>query len=151
MGFLGSAEGIEVGIGTDGAPCNNDMDILEEIRLAALLQGVRQKPGAFSAEDALALATSAGAAAIGKADTLGSLEVGKLGDVVVLDLERPASFGPCSSVYDRIVYGAGRDAVRHVAVGGTPLLQDGDLVSLDERRTLARAGEEVHALVDRVL
>jgi len=151
LGFLGSAEGIEVGIGTDGAPCNNDMDILEEIRLAALLQGVRQKPGAFSAEDALALATSAGAAAIGKGDTLGSLEVGKMGDVVVLDLERPASFGPCSSVYDRIVYGAGRDAVRHVAVGGTPLLRDGDLVSLDEHRTLARAGEEVQALVDRVL
>lgn len=151
LGFLGAAPGIEVGIGTDGAPCNNDMDILEEIRLAALLQGVRQKPGAFSAEDALALATSDGARAIGKADTLGSLEVGKQGDVVVLDLERPASFGPCSSVYDRIVYGAGRDAVRHVAVAGTPLLTDGVLVTLDETRTLARAGEEVRALVERVL
>lgn len=151
LGFLGQAEGIEVGLGTDGAPCNNDMDMLEEIRLAALLQGVRQKPGAFSAEAALALATCDGAAAIDKADTLGSLEVGKQGDVVVLDLERPASFGPCSSVYDRIVYGAGRDAVQHVAVAGTPLLTDGALVTMDEAQTMARAGEEVRALVDRAL
>ncbi len=88
---------------------------------------------------------------LGKAEMLGSLEIGKQGDVVVLDLERPASFGPCSSVYDRIVYGAGRDAVRHVAVAGTPLLRDGALVSIDEARTLARAGEEVRALVDRAL
>ncbi len=151
LGFLGNAEGVQVGIGTDGAPCNNDMDILEEIRLAALLQGVRQKPGAFSAEAALALATCDGAAAIDKADRLGSLEVGKQGDIVVLDLERPASFGPCSSVYDRIVYGAGRDAVRHVAVAGVPLLTEGELVSIDEAEMMARAGEEVRALVDRAL
>ncbi|MCR9161065.1 MAG: amidohydrolase family protein [Nannocystaceae bacterium] len=151
LGFLGQAQGVRVGIGTDGAPCNNDMDILEEIRLAALLQGVRQKPGAFSAEAALALATCDGAAAIGKADSLGSVEVGKQGDVVVLDLERPGSFGPCSSVYDRIVYGAARDAVRHVAVAGTPLLRDGALTTIDEAQTMARAGEEVRALVERVL
>lgn len=151
LGFLGEADGITVGIGTDGAPCNNDMDILEEIRLAALLQGVRQKPGAFSAEQALALATCDGAAAIDAADRLGSLEVGKAGDVVVLDLNTPAAFGPCSSVYDRIVYGAGREGVRHVAVAGELLLREGELIAFDETETLARAGEEVRALVDRAL
>ncbi|MEM6292571.1 MAG: amidohydrolase family protein [Myxococcota bacterium] len=151
LGFLGDAPGIEVGIGSDGAPCNNDMDILEEVRLAALLQGVRQKPGAFSSVQALALATCDGAAAIGKAHSLGSLEVGKQGDVVVLDLETPASFGPCSSVYDRIVYGAGRETVKHVAVAGSPVLRDGALVTIDEPRMLAKAGEEVRALVDRAL
>ncbi len=151
LGFLGEAPGISVGIGTDGAPCNNDMDILEEIRLAALLQGVRQRPGAFSAEQALGLATRDGAEAIGKADTLGSLEVGKAGDVAVLDLETPASFGPCSDIYDRIVYGAGRDAVRHVVVAGVPVLQSGRLTRFDEAEMMARAGEEVRALVDRAL
>ncbi len=151
LGFLGDAPGIAVGIGTDGAPCNNDMDILEEVRLAALLQGVRQQPGAFSSMQALALATCDGAAAIGKAESLGSLDVGKQGDVVVLDLETPASFGPCSSVYDRIVYGAGRETVRHVAVAGRPVLRDGSLLTVDEPRMLAKAGEEVRALVDRAL
>lgn len=150
LGFLGAAPGIELGIGCDGAPCNNDMDVLEEIRLAALLQGVRQQPGAFSAEAALALATCDGAAALGKADQLGSLEVGKSGDVVVLDLERPASFGPHRvSVYDRIVYAAAREAVRHVVIDGHVRLRSGMLTFAEETEILAKAGEQVRLLIER--
>jgi cytosine/adenosine deaminase-related metal-dependent hydrolase len=151
LGLLRGSPEISVGIGTDGAPCNNDMDVLEELRLAALLQGIKQGPGAFSGRDAFELATIDGAAAIGLADEIGSLEVGKAGDVVVLDLEAPATFGPVEvSVYDRIVYAAGRDAVRLVAVGGRVLLDDSGLQFAAQSEIMARATEAVTGVLRRL-
>lgn len=150
LGLFARTPGVHVGIGTDGAPCNNDMDVLEEIRLAALLQGIRQRPGAFSALAAFEMATIGGAHALGLEDRVGSLEVGKAADLVVLDLERPASFGPVGvSVYDRIVYGAGRDAVCDVMVDGRFVLRSGELSFVDERELMAKAGEQIAALVTR--
>jgi len=150
LGFLQSVEGITVGIGCDGAPCNNDMDILEEIRLAALLQGVRQGPGRFSALQALELATIEGARAIGLAHRIGSLEVGKAGDVVVLDLDKPATFGPVGvSPYSRIVYAAARDAVCWVLIAGRIVVDRGRLTLFDEEALKRRPGEEVRRLLAR--
>ena len=69
--------GIPVGVGCDGAACNNDLDCLEEARLAALLQQLRHGPAAFDGLSALQLATSEGARAIGLGDEIGSIESGK--------------------------------------------------------------------------
>jgi cytosine/adenosine deaminase-related metal-dependent hydrolase len=147
---LRSLPNLAVGIGCDGAPCNNDLDVLEEMRLAALLQAYRQGPGKFPSIAALELATIEGARAIGMEDLLGSIEPGKRGDLVVLDLERPASFGgEAVSVYDRVVYGAGRDAVRQVVVDGEILVDRGRLVHFEEDHILRRAREEVDSLAAR--
>ncbi len=149
--FLRGRENLAVGIGADGAPCNNDMDLLEEVRLAALLQGVKHGPGAFRAEEALELATIEGARALGREDDLGSLEPGKAGDLVVLDLARPATFGPERvSVYDRVVFAAARDAVRWTVVDGEVLVENGRLPLLDEEALARRPGEEIRTLLARV-
>jgi cytosine/adenosine deaminase-related metal-dependent hydrolase len=127
------------------------MDVLEEIRLSALLQGVRQGPGRWSAESSLALATIDGARAIGMEHDLGSLEVGKAADVVVLDLERPATFGPHGvAVYDRIVYAAARDAVCHVIVDGHVRVDHGRFPGVDEDALRSKPAEAIRALLRRV-
>jgi 5-methylthioadenosine/S-adenosylhomocysteine deaminase len=150
LGFLRSTPGVSVGLGTDGAPCNNDMDVLEEMRLAALLQALRQGPGRFSGRDALSLATIDGARALGLESEIGSLEIGKAGDLVVLDLERPATFGPVGvDVYDRIVFAAARDAVCWVVVGGAVLVDHGRLLSFDEQALRDRPAQSIRAVLKR--
>lgn len=141
---------VSVGIGCDGAACNNDLDVLEEMRLAAMLQGVRGGPAAVSARDLLEAATLGGARALGIEDMVGSLAPGKAGDLVALDLNRPATFGTDGvSLYDRIVYAAGRDAVRWVVVDGEVLVERGSFPHMDAGEILARAAEETRALCAR--
>jgi 5-methylthioadenosine/S-adenosylhomocysteine deaminase len=148
--LMRSLDNLRVGIGCDGPPCNNDLDVLEEMRLAALLQGLRHGPGRFTARDALELATVEGARVLGMEEEIGSLAPGKAGDLVVLDLERPQTFDPGgASVYDRIVFGAARDAVRWVVVDGEVLVEDGRFPHLDAEEILARAKEEAGLLVSR--
>jgi cytosine/adenosine deaminase-related metal-dependent hydrolase len=150
LAFLRGEETFDVGIGTDGAPCSNDMDLLSEMRIAALLQQYKQGPGRVGARDVLELATSAGARALGLQDAIGSLEVGKRGDLVVLDLSHPSAFGGATvSVYDRIVYGAARDAVRFVAVDGLARYADGTWPHLDAPALARRPAETLADLVVR--
>jgi 5-methylthioadenosine/S-adenosylhomocysteine deaminase len=150
LGFLRSTPGVSVGLGTDGAPCNNDMDVMEEMRLAALLQSLRQGPGRFSGRDALALATIDGARALGLEHEIGSLELGKAADLVILDLERPATFGPAGvDIHDRIVFAAARDCVCWVIVGGRVLVDHGRLTTFDEDALARRPAEAVRAVLRR--
>src|SRR5690606_11091566 len=117
---------------------------------AALLQQYKQGPGRVSARDVLELATSGGARALGLADTVGSLEVGKRGDLVVLGLDHPATFGPPPvSLYDRIVYTAARDSVRMVAVDGEVRYRDGRWPHLDAEAISRRPAEELERLLSR--
>ena len=150
LGFLAALPGATIGIGCDGAPCNNDMDALEEIRLAALLQKWRQGPDRYPAFEALALATCHGARAVGLEDEIGTVEPGKRADLVVLDLDAPRTFGPGPvSVYDRIVFAAGREAVRHVLVDGTFRVRDGRLAGVDTGALLAAAARAQAKVVAR--
>lgn len=150
LGFLERVPGVTLGIGCDGAPCNNDLDILEEMRLAALLQQLRQGPGAFSARRALELVTCEGARAIGLGERIGSIEIGKAADLCIWDLERPGSFGAARvSPYDRLVYGAARDALCWVFVGGRMLVDHGRLPTLDEAALRRRPAEEIEQLLLR--
>jgi len=144
------AAGITVGLGADGAPCNNDLDALEEIRLAALLQQLKNGPGSLSGLDALRLATSEGARAIGMGDQIGSLEVGKAADILVLSLNRPELWGGESvDLHDLVVYAASRAAVRHVTVGGRLLVEDARLVHLSLEEIRRRASSSLAGVLQR--
>ena len=81
--------GISVSLGADGAACNNRLDMFDEIRLAATLQAVKEAPGALTARDALWMATREGARALGMETEIGSIEVGKRADLILVDRDRP--------------------------------------------------------------
>jgi len=126
------AAGVPVGVGCDGAACSNHLDNFEELRLAALLQKVKHGPEAFTGLDALRLATSEGARALGLDNEIGTLEPGKLADLVVLSSDRPELWAaPQADPHDIVAFGASRGAVLHVMVEGRLLVEDGRLTHLD--------------------
>ncbi len=131
--------GIAVGLGTDSAASNNNLDLLEEVRLTALLHKVQSgDPTVLPAYEALALATREGARAVGLDDRIGSLEPGKRADVTVVDLNRPHTT-PVFDVASHLAYAARASDVRHVLVDGVFLMRDGRLTSVDEPRLLRQA------------
>jgi 5-methylthioadenosine/S-adenosylhomocysteine deaminase len=135
------AAGVNVALGTDGAASNNDLDMLGELRSAALLaKGVAGDASALPAAAALHMATLAGARALGLEEEIGSLEPGKSADFIAMDLNRPAT-QPLYQVLSQLVYAAGRDQITDVYVAGRALLREGKLLTLNEAETLARAAE----------
>jgi len=140
--------GINVAIGTDGAASNNDLDLLGETRTAALLaKAVAGSATALDAHRALRMATLNGARALGLEDHTGSLELGKFADLVAFDLSGLAQ-QPIYDPVSQLIYATGRDAVRHVWVGGKQLLDDRELIRLDEQQLIAdtrRWGERIAA------
>lgn len=133
--------GINLALGTDGAASNNDLDMLGEMRSAALLaKGVARDARALPAHAVLRMATLNGARALGLEERIGSLEAGKAADMAAVDLgalETQPVYDPVS----QIVYAAGRSQVSHVWVAGRPLLADRDLLTLDAAEILARSSE----------
>ena len=122
--------GVSVSLGADGAPCNNNLDAFQEMRLAALIQKPHYGPKSMPALSVLELATRNGARALGLADQIGQLRPGYRGDVALLDLRRPHS-QPVADVYAAIVYAARASDVRHVFVSGEHLVRDGAMVRMD--------------------
>ena len=141
------AAGINVGIGADGAACNNRLDGFDELRLAALLARTIHGPGALTAADALVIGTRGGARALGLGDQIGTLEPGKKADIVILDAARLA--GPGGDPATRIVFGGGSRAVRDVIVDGRIVVRDGVPVTLDSGEVRARAAEALPGLIAR--
>jgi 5-methylthioadenosine/S-adenosylhomocysteine deaminase len=130
--------GLNVGIGTDGPASNNDFDMFEEMRLAALLaKGTSGDPTALPARDALAMATRLGAAAMHMDHLTGSLEPGKRADLIVVDvsaLHNVPSFGrDPDGVYAQIVYASKSTDVVDVMCNGRWLMRDRRLLTLDEQ------------------
>lgn len=122
------ASGVNVALGADGAPCNNRLSIFREMLLASLIQKPRLGPTVMPASTALRMATVAGARALGLADEIGTLEVGKRADIVILDLDVNAEGGDVESA---IVYSATAADVRDVFVDGQGLKRDGEVMTLD--------------------
>lgn len=139
--------GITVGIGADGAACNNRLDGFDELRLAGLLAASLRGPGTLSAWDLLALGTRDGAKAMRLEAEIGTLEVGKKADLIVLDAERLA--GPGGDPATRIVYGGGSRAVRDVVVDGQVVVRDFVPRTFDPAEVRARAAEALPGLVER--
>jgi len=133
------AAGVNVCLGTDGAASNNDLDMIGEMRSAALLaKGLAGRADAVSAEQTLAMATIHGARALGLGDETGSIEAGKWADLCCVDLARPGSW----PVYDpvaQLVYTATRDQVSDTWVAGRRLVTEGRLTRLDETAIMGRA------------
>jgi cytosine/adenosine deaminase-related metal-dependent hydrolase len=124
------AAGCRVALGADGAPCNNRLDAFTEMRLAALIQKPRHGPEALPAPQVLELATLGGARALGLEAEIGSIEVGKRADLIVLDLSGP-HVQPETDLVSRLVYGARAADVRHVMVDGRMVVKDGVLKTAD--------------------
>ena len=125
------ARGMRVGIGTDGAASNNRLDMMTEMRTAALLAKVQSgDASAVGAFEALEMATLEGARALGLEGEIGSIEPGKRADLAAVELsslDTLPSYHPMSD----LVYSAGREHVTHVWVDGEPRLEDNRLVGLD--------------------
>jgi cytosine/adenosine deaminase-related metal-dependent hydrolase len=138
---------ITVALGADGAACNNRLDGFEEARMASLLARMLHGQGTLMAADALAMATRNGAKALHADAEIGTLEVGKRADVVVLDATRLA--GPGGDPATRVLFGGGGRAVRDVLVDGTVLVRDGIAQTLDAAEVRAKAVEAQPALLKR--
>jgi 5-methylthioadenosine/S-adenosylhomocysteine deaminase len=134
------AAGVAVALGADGAPCNNNLDGFEELRLLALLHKPRVGPRALPAPECVKIATLGGAAAIGQADRIGSLELGKRGDVIAVDITALHTV-PAASPWSQIAYAAKSCDVRHVAVDGAVVVRDRTLLRLDINQIRAQANE----------
>ena len=125
--------GVNVCIGTDGAASNNDMDLLSEMRTAALLQkGYNENPEVLTSKQTLEMATINGARAYGLDKDLGSLEPGKRADIVIIDFDK-SHLTPCYDVYANLIYSANKADVDTVLIDGKMHLEDGNLITLDEQ------------------
>jgi 5-methylthioadenosine/S-adenosylhomocysteine deaminase len=142
------ARGVSVSLGADGAACNNRLDMFEEMRLAAVLQAVRHEPGALRARDVVWMATREGARALGMEAEIGSIEVGKRADLIVVTLDRP-HLAPGPDPYSTLVYAARGTDVRATVVDGQVLVRDYAPVHLDPAAVAADARSAARALVSR--
>lgn len=136
--------GVKLSVGTDGAASNNDLDMFEEMRLAALLvKGATYDPVVLPAKEALLMATRWGAEALTLGDITGSLEPGKRADLIVVD-RSPLHNAPHfernpDNIYSQLVYAAHASDVQHVMVNGRWLMRDRALLTLDEDALRAAA------------
>jgi 5-methylthioadenosine/S-adenosylhomocysteine deaminase len=136
--------GLNVGIGTDGPASNNDLDMWEEMRLAALLaKGATLDPTALPARQALAMATIGGARALHLDKLVGSLEPGKQADIAVVNLcnihNTPKFARDREALYAQLVYAAKSSDVRDVMCQGRWLMREQELLTLDEQALEAEA------------
>jgi len=138
--------GVNVGVGTDGCASNNDLDMFEEVRLAALLpKGISGNPVAVPAVEAVAMATIYGARALHLDHLIGSLEAGKRADVIVVGVGGshavPHFDTTGLNVYSQIVYTAKNSDVRDVFVNGKPVVRDGHVATVDEAQVIAQVND----------
>jgi cytosine/adenosine deaminase-related metal-dependent hydrolase len=141
-------KGITVSLGADGAACNNRLDMFEEMRLAAVLQAIRHQPGVLPAREVLWMATRAGARTLGLERDLGSIEVGKRADVIVVDRERTHQT-PGPDPYSTLVYAARGTDVTTTIVDGEVLVENGQAVRVDAAEVIAEAHKAARDLVLR--
>ncbi len=141
--------GVNVALGCDGGPSNNDYDMVREMKLAAIIhKAVTLDPLIVPAETVLEMATINGAKALGLENEIGSLEVGKKADLIVIDLERlhtTPSMNPVST----LVYAATGGEVDTVMVDGKIVVEHGQLLTMSEHEIIAQANEHATQLYRR--
>ena len=131
--------GVRVGLGTDGAASNNDLDMWEEMRLASFLQKIdRMDPQVLPARTVLKMATSGGAIAVGLGDKVGSLEVGKRADVIQVAFD-DVHHVPTYDVISHLVYVTDEQDVTSVVVDGKVLMKEREIQTIDTERVAAEA------------
>jgi 5-methylthioadenosine/S-adenosylhomocysteine deaminase len=131
--------GVRMGLGTDGAASNNDLDMWEEMRLAALLQKVdRMNPQVLSATTVLTMATRGGAIAVGIGETVGSIEVGKYADLIQVAFDDVHHI-PTYDVISHLVYVTDEQDVASVVVNGKILMREREILTIDTARVAIQA------------
>ena len=140
--------GICVSLGSDGAACNNHLDMFGEMRLAATLQATRLRPGALPARQALWMATRNGARALGLDEEIGSIESGKRADLILVDT-RAAHLQPSPDPFSAVVYAARPTDVRLTMIDGQVLVRNGTPVHMDPAGVAAAAREAAAAVARR--
>lgn len=143
--------GAQISLGADGAPCNNNLSMFVEMRLAALIQKPFNGPTSMPADKVFELATIAGAKAMGLENEIGSLEIGKKADIVVVDIENWHS-QPCNaaSVYAHMVYQASASDVYATIVDGNPVMLAGHMLTIQEQQVKDKASESLKRVSERV-
>lgn len=141
--------GITVALGTDGAASNNNLDMFEEMRLAAIIHKANSRDAtAVPAYAALAMATRGGAKALGKQAEIGQLTPGFKADIITVDLTKP-HMTPSHNVIANIVYSAGAADVVDTLVDGRILMKDREIIAFKEQEILAKAAAVAADLVNR--
>lgn len=141
---------ISVSLGADGAPCNNNLDMFNEMRLAAIIQKPQHGPTAMNARTVFRMATIGGAKAVGMQDDIGSLEVGKKADLAILNLNHFHAF-PSYDVdpISRIVYSASRADVETTIINGKLVMHNRMMRTVDQAVVLREANVSIERLLKR--
>jgi len=138
------AAGLKVGMGTDGAASNNDLNMFEEMNSAALvLKAVSGDPTVADARSVVRMATMGGAEVLGLEDRIGSLETGKRADIIIIDLDRPKHV-PMYEPHSHLVYVVDGCDVSTVVIDGRVVMRDGELLTVDEKKAM----EEVRQIAE---
>jgi cytosine/adenosine deaminase-related metal-dependent hydrolase len=142
---------ITISLGADGAPCNNNLDMFKEMRLASLLQKPFHGPAAMDAKTIFDIATINGAKALGLESEIGSIEVGKKADITILNLSHIQNpYSEQSNIYSSIVFSSSPENVDSVMIDGKWVYRQKEYCTIDERDTISKASEELKKLLDRL-
>lgn len=140
---------VRVGLGADGAPCNNNLDMFIEMRLAALIHKPRYGANAIAARQVVEMATIGGAKALNLDREIGSIEVGKRADIIGV-IDAAVHTTPRREIYGQLVYAtSGRDVMLTI-VDGRVLMKDRELFAIDEEATVGSAKQELKNVIDRI-
>lgn len=144
-------QGIDIGIGADGAPCNNNLDMFQEMRLTAYMQKVKHGPTIMNAKTVLRMATMGGAKVLGLENEIGSIETGKLADLQLLDLEDFHVYPSFDADwYSRVVYAATRGDVDTVLIDGQVVMENKIVRTVDKKIVLKEADRSLKKLIARL-
>jgi cytosine/adenosine deaminase-related metal-dependent hydrolase len=143
-------QGIVVGLGADGAPCNNNLDIFMELRLAALIHLPRGGPTSMSAMQALELATLNGAKALGLEGEIGVLQEGARADVITVDLSQVHSTPSSDDAVSSLVYSGQSRDVRDVVINGQIVMRERRVHTMDEAAVIAAGRQHSQRLVSQL-
>ncbi len=142
-------ENISVSLGADGAPCNNNLSQFMEMRLASLIQKPRYSPAVMDALTVFRLATIDGAKALNLQNEIGSIEVGKKADLVLMDLEKPNQTLIDENIYSTIIFSANSENVKHVMIDGNWVVKDSESLFYDEKEIYKKGKNELTELLKR--
>jgi cytosine/adenosine deaminase-related metal-dependent hydrolase len=143
-------EGISVSLGSDGAPCNNNLSIFNEMRLSSLIQKPAHGPEAMSALKIFKMATIEGANALHLNNEIGSIEIGKFADLVLLDLNTSSNSLDDSNVYSDIVFSSNQKNVKCVMINGEWKVKESQSLVYEENELFADGKQELENLLKRI-
>lgn len=142
--------GINVSLGADGPPCNNNLSIFNEMKLAAMIQKPFRGATSMNARDVFRMATINGAEAVGLADETGSIEINKKADLVLLDLNGVGHPLTDENLYSTIVYACDVNSVKEVMINGQWIVKEKNLLNYDESEIVAEGKTELNKLLNRI-